>query len=186
MKLTGRQRVLLQFVKDSHGEQKRKYTHEPYWNHVYAVAEIISTSADRHLNGIEIALCHDLFEDTDVQMPELLRFLLQNGYTNKESIFIISGVDDLTDVYIKDDYPIFNRKERKILEAERLGAINTVSQSVKYADLMDNTKSIVQYDTAFAKVYLNEKSYILKLMRKGDFILLKKCEDQIEKAIKQK
>ena len=176
MKLSGRQKILLQYVKDSHGEQKRKYTGEPYWNHVYSVAKIISEIEPK---GIEIALCHDLFEDTEVQMPDLLRFLTHSGYSNEESLFIVSGVNDLTDVYTKENYPILNRKERKRLEAERLGKVCELSQSVKYADLIDNTKSITEHDAGFAKVYLSEKRQMLDQMRRGNFGLLERCEKQI-------
>lgn len=176
MELTGRQQILLQFVKDSHGDQKRKYTSEPYWVHVCAVAEILHI---RFPELIEIALCHDLFEDTSVQMPELLRFLTHSGYSNEESLFIVSGVNDLTDVYTKENYPKLNRKDRKRLESERLSKVCETSQTVKYADLIDNTKSIVEHDKRFAKVYLSEKRHILYVMRGGDFKLLEMCENQI-------
>lgn len=176
MKLTERQKELLQFVKDSHGDQKRKYTGEPYWNHVYAVAEIVS---EYDVKGIEIALCHDLFEDTYVKALDLLRFLAQNGYSNSEAQFIVSGVNDLTDVFTKENYPKLNRKDRKKLEAERLGKIHSLSQSVKYADLIDNTSSLSKYDKGFAKVYLSEKKEMLQQMRRGNHDLLLKCEKQV-------
>ena len=179
MKLTGKQHIVLQFVKASHGDQKRKYTGEPYWNHVYSVAEIIS---DYEPKGIEIALCHDLFEDTEVQMPELLGFLIHSGYSNEDALFIVSGVNDLTDVFTKENYPTLNRKERKKLESERLGKVAGLSQSIKYADLMDNTVSIVEYDKGFAKVYLSEKIQMLNQMRAGNFALLEKCKSQIKKS----
>ncbi|MEQ9266561.1 MAG: HD domain-containing protein [Balneolaceae bacterium] len=176
MKLTERQKELLQFVKDSHGDQKRKYTGEPYWNHVYSVAEIIS---EYDIKGIEIALCHDLFEDTDVQMPELLKFLTQSGYSNEEAQFIVNGVNDLTDIFTKENYPKLNRKDRKKLEAERLGKVNSLSQSVKYADLIDNTRSLSEHDKGFAKVYLSEKRQMLDQMRRGNCDLLLRCEKQV-------
>lgn len=176
MKLSGKQQILLQYVKDSHVDQVRKYTGEPYWNHVYSVAKII---AEIEPKGIEIALCHDLFEDTEVQMPDLLRFLTHSGYSNEDALFIVSGVNDLTDVFTKENYPTLNRKERKRLEAERLGKVNELSQTVKYADLIDNTKSITEHDEGFAKVYLSEKRQILDQMRRGNFDLLERCERQI-------
>lgn len=179
MKLTAKQRVLLEFVKDQHGDQKRKYTHEPYWNHVYHVAEIVQIYVPE---GIEIALCHDLFEDTQCKMHDLLKFLTSNGYWNNEALFIVSGVNDLTDAYTKEVYPTVNRKERKILESGRLGTIHEISQSVKYADLIDNTKSIVEHDPGFATVYLNEKEQILHIMRDGNVGLLAICESSLQQA----
>lgn len=182
MNLTAKQKLLLEYVKDCHGDQKRKYTGEPYWNHVYAVAEIVSFF---HPEALEIALCHDLLEDTFVDAPELLRSLISIGYSNEDSIRIVSCVNDLTDVYTKENFPKLNRKERKKLESERLGKVNFISQSIKYADLIDNTKSIVEHDSGFAKVYLSEKRDILNQMRDGNPELLRMCEEALQESYSQ-
>ena len=76
---------------------------------------------------------------------------------------------------ISADYPNFNRKQRKAMEVERLSKINRNSQSVKYCDLIDNTKSIVQHDKGFARVYLAEKANLLSVMNKGDEMLYKEA-----------
>lgn len=183
MKLTARQLVLFDWVKSQHGDQKRKYTGEPYYTHLYNVAEIVN---DHYLHGyyIEVALCHDVLEDTSCTLPELLVALMSSGYSNEESLFIASGVNDLTDVYTKDAYPTLNRKERKAKEAERLSYVSSHSQTVKYADLIDNTSSIIEYDLNFSKVYLQEKKEILSKMRKGNFDLLEMCEKSLSESLK--
>lgn len=160
-----RQTNLLNFVTIQHGEQKRKYTGEPYIVHLMAVAEC----ADQNglVYGYEIGLCHDLFEDTACTDDQLRTALVSYGYRNDECDFIIQGTWDLTDKFVAVDYPNFNRKQRKEMEVERLATISPNSQSIKYCDLIDNTKSIVQYDQKFAKVYLNEKENMLKVMNKG-------------------
>ena len=178
MKLTTKQNKLLEFVKTAHGDQKRKYTGEPYWNHVYNVAETVSEYAPE---GIEIALCHDLFEDTDASQGDLFTFLIDVGYESNLAIFIVTGVVKLTDIYTKEDYHVLNRLARKLLEANRLSSIPPLCQTIKYADLIDNTKYIVQHDKSFAKVYLNEKRQILKLMRAGNANLLSQCEALVNK-----
>lgn len=49
-----------------------------------------------------------------------------------------------------------------------MSKISVNSQSIKYCDLIDNTKSIVQHDPGFAKVYLKEKFDLLQAMDKGN------------------
>lgn len=160
-----RRKHLLAFVHISHFPQKRKYTGEAYTVHLRAVAEM----ADKHglLFGYEIGLCHDLFEDTACTERDLRQFLLRH-YTFEETDFIINSVIDLSDVFTHEAYPQFNRAERKGLECQRMAKISPNSQSIKYCDLIDNTKSIVQHDPAFAKVYLKEKFNLLQVMDKGD------------------
>jgi (p)ppGpp synthase/HD superfamily hydrolase len=184
MILTERQSKLLQFVIEQHGEQKRKYTNEPYWKHVYEVAEIVSEYEGELL--IEIALCHDLIEDTECTYLKLAGILFEFGYNSSNEIYLIlEGVRDLTDEYTKEYFPQYNRKQRKELELIRLKTISPNSQTVKYADLIHNTSSIVKYDKNFAKVYLKEKEEILNNMRKGDLKLFVKCYNVLQESIKQ-
>lgn len=175
MKLTSRQEMLLQFVKTSHGDQVRKYTCEPYWHHVVCVAEIVNEFCPDDFGLIEIAFCHDLFEDTSVTNDGLVKALQESGYEPVELLFITRGVLALTDVWTSDSHPYWNRSTRKSWEADRLGKIYKEYQSVKYADLIDNTRSIVEHDKGFAKKYLAEKRDILEVMRTGNLPLLIKC-----------
>jgi (p)ppGpp synthase/HD superfamily hydrolase len=158
MNLNPKQEIFLEFVKEKHGEQKRKYTGEPYWYHVVTVADITSKFQD---GLIEIAFGHDLLEDTECSESELEAKLLSIGYDLLSSDYIIQGIIDLTDVYTPEDYPELNRLQRKNLEAERLANIHPDSQTVKYADIIHNVQSIVEYDKGFAKKYLIEKKMIL-------------------------
>ena len=172
--LTPRQQGLLKFVKDCHGDQKRKYTGEPYWHHVVEVAEIVSEYIKDWL-VLEIALCHDLFEDTKCDRTALIMSLLGFGYGSHEASTIANGVFELTDEYTKENYPELNRQQRKLKEAERLSIIKPEVQSVKYADLISNTTSIVNHDTAFAKTYLQENKAILDCMIDGNIDLRTNC-----------
>lgn len=179
MQLTERQEALLEFVKEEHGNQKRKYSDEPYWKHVVRVAEI----ANKYLkDGVEIAFCHDLLEDTACTEEQLYNQLISHGYPKNEASEIRDAVVELTDVYIKQNYPDLNRRERKKREAERLGKSSYIAQSVKYADLIDNTDSIVEGDPDFAKVYIREGTDILDKMREGNIHLLIDCCHAIKKA----
>lgn len=176
LELSPIQEQLFDFVKIKHGSQVRKYTGEPYTNHCLSVAEIVSEYGDY---CVEVALCHDLFEDTTCNFSELYKRMITIGYGTRFSYSVCTYVTELTDKYIKEDYPYLNRKRRKELEAERLGGISFKAQTVKYADLIDNTGSIVEHDAGFAKVYLAEKRRILELMNKGDKSLYKICLETI-------
>lgn len=182
MTLSDRQQKLLEFVKEQHGEQKRKYTGEPYWHHVVAVAEIVSKYEPR---GIEIALCHDLYEDTECDEVTLRNCLIESGYLREEAWVIHYGIMDLTDYYTHQRFPDMNRTTRKSQEAYRLGRIPPLSQSVKYADLINNTESIVKYDPGFAVKYLEEKVQILDKMRNGNIHLLIECCWTLKNALNQ-
>lgn len=164
--LTPQQDRLLQFVILMHGDQKRKYTGEPYWYHVVNVAYRADVVAGRL--GIEVALCHDLIEDTDCTKELLYHYLIAIGYFVFDAEDIVNNVDHLTDKFTPQSHPHLNRCERKQLEAERLWAIPVLAQNVKYCDLEDNTDSIVECDPEFSKIYLDEKLLMLQGMNQGD------------------
>jgi hypothetical protein len=75
-----------------------------------------------------------------------------------------------------------NRATRKAAEAARLGSITAEAQTVKLADLISNSASIVQHDRGFARVYLKEKSQILAVMTAGDPGLYARALAQLEAA----
>lgn len=184
LNLTNKQLQLLEFVKSCHGDQKRKYTFEPYWHHPLSVAKIVN----KHITddgAIEIALCHDLLEDTSCSSEQLFNFLIDVGYSSKDALVIKFGVEDLTDRFTSSEYPNLNRKIRKLKEAIRLSSISSLAQSVKYADLLDNTSSIVENDVGFAIIYLKEKKMLLDNMRKGNIDLLIECCWAIKEATKK-
>lgn len=176
---TKQQLQLLQFVKQQHGTQVRKYTGEPYVNHVIEVAKTVSLyESDPYC--IEIAFCHDLFEDTPCNFDALYKQMISIGYERDYSYDVCTCVKELTDVYTHQMYPYLNRKVRKQNEARRLSTISYRAQSVKYADIMDNAQSIMQHDKEFGKVYINEVNHILLSMTKGNTNLYNQCTKLLE------
>jgi (p)ppGpp synthase/HD superfamily hydrolase len=163
---------------DLHGNQKRKYTGEPYVNHTVQVAKIV-----KNYGGDDImvysAVLHDVLEDTNTTKEELFNHLRQIIGPEK-AIEVVKLVQELTDVFTKDDYPDINRKGRKEMEAMRLGSISSKAQTIKYADLLDNGQDIMKNDPKFGKVYLREKAEILKHMNRGNQELYKKCLSSLE------
>lgn len=95
------------------------------------------------------------------------------------------NVQSLTDKYTPINYPWLNRERRKFQESDRLSGITEICQTVKYADLIDNTSSILGYDPKFAEVYLKEKKEILKKMNNGDFDLYLECCHLVFEGLKE-
>ena len=163
---------------DLHGNQKRKYTGEPYVNHTVQVAKIVKNYGGDDVM-VYAAVLHDVLEDTNTTKEELFNHL-RKIIKPEKAIDVVKLIQELTDVFIKDDYPDINRKGRKEMEAMRLGSISSKAQTIKYADLLDNGQDIMKNDPKFGRVYLKEKEQILKHMNKGNQELYKKCLSALE------
>ena len=115
---------------------------------------------------IAAALLHDVLEDTKVTHSEL-RVFLHNVFSVEISEKILSLVVELTDVFTKENFPDNNRKERKQLEALRLAYVSDEAKQIKLVDIEHNSESILEHDPKFAKVFLEEKKYLLKCLASG-------------------
>lgn len=161
---------IIQYVKEfadnAHGQQVRKYTGERYIAHPVRVMEMTS----EYNNNICVhaaALLHDVLEDTPVAPDQMEKALLR-VMSNGEVSTVIQLVVELTDIFVKENYPKLNRITRKEKEAERLSGVSPDAQSIKYSDIIDNVKDIVSQDTDFAKVYVREAKKMLHLMVAGN------------------
>lgn len=173
MDLSNRQRNLLLWVIESHGDQKRKYTNYDYWTHCYNVAKI---AKEYNLSfGVEIGLCHDLLEDTEINEPDFVKALISLGYSKEDSFFILYCVSSLSNKYTAESSGL-SRKDRKKLESLRLCSTIPLVQSIKYCDIIDNLLDLADYDKKFSRVYFLEKKNLLKIMNKGHKDLLSRCE----------
>lgn len=151
---------------ESHGEQMRKYNPDKYIVHPVRVMKICREYTD-DITILATALLHDVLEDTDVPASKLYEFL--SSLMKKELAGkIVNMVEELTDQYTKKNYPSLNRVKRKSREHERLGRISTGAQTVKYADIIDNSIDISKHDPDFAPRYLSEGKDLLHKMRDGD------------------
>jgi guanosine-3',5'-bis(diphosphate) 3'-pyrophosphohydrolase len=161
-------------------KQVRKYTGEPYTVHTKEVADTVF-AATYSYNLAAAAHGHDLFEDTGITPDGLRTELAARGIDllNPEVDKLIGIIIELTDVYTSEKYPYLNRSERKKLEAARLGTISDAAKTVKLADLKSNTKSIVEHDKGFAKIYLKEKEYALGFLKGGDDTLWQEVKAQL-------
>jgi guanosine-3',5'-bis(diphosphate) 3'-pyrophosphohydrolase len=169
------------FAEMAHEGQKRKYTPDRYMVHPIRVMEICREHTD-DVCILSAALLHDVLEDTAVDRDALFEFLV-TVMPESDARRTLSLVVDLTDVYVKKDYPSLNRKRRKEKERERIANTSADSQTVKYADIIDNCSEIVQHDRDFAGVFLRECKVLLQLTVKGDPDLYRRAKEQVEQSL---
>lgn len=142
----------MMFARAVHANQRRKYTNNPYADHLAEVAGIVATVTDNPIS-IAVAWLHDCVEDQGVTLHQIeSRFGFQ----------VALGVSGLSDLETG------NRAQRKAKSRERLSLCAGWIQTIKCADLISNTSSIVQHDPKFAPVYLEEKRLLLEVLTKAD------------------
>lgn len=162
----------MRFARDAHAGQVRKYTGNPYADHLAEVAGITASVAGRITIDplmvdimISVAWLHDLIEDQRDPVDtggHFAREALRGDFNDA----IAEGVWALSDLETG------NRRERKASGRERLSRAPDWVQTIKVADLISNTSSIVKHDPTFAVVYLEEKRLLLDVLTKADPLLL--------------
>ena len=157
---------VLEFATAAHGDQKRKYTGEPYITHPIAVAEIVKTVPHTD-EMIAAALLHDVVEDTHVTLDQI-----EDNFGEK----VAELVGWLTDISRPEDG---NRRFRKSLDRDHSANAPAEAQTIKLADLIHNTESIEKNDPGFYTVYKQEKIELLKVLTKGDPTLLVRAQQQV-------
>lgn len=158
------------FAATAHAGQVRKWSRVPYIVHPLDVMKILlETAKDDVTEEMMIAaVLHDVVEDTIVTLPQIERRFGEE---------VANLVEELTDEFTKQRYQSLNRATRKDMERERLSRISKQGQSIKYADLISNTRDIVAKEPGFAHSYLREKEMLLAVMVHGDPGLFKLAFD---------
>jgi (p)ppGpp synthase/HD superfamily hydrolase len=146
--------------------QLRKYTNEPYIVHPAEVAEIVASVGGTN-DMLAAAWLHDVVEDTGVTL-EVIRQEFGDD--------VAELVGWLTDVSRPEDG---NRAQRKAVDREHTARAPAAAQTVKLADLISNSRSIMKYDAKFAETYLAEKRLLLAVMNRGDSRLMAEAKKYI-------
>lgn len=147
--------------------QKRKYTGEPYWTHPQAVAELVARyEAEATGSMIVAALLHDVVEDTRVPIE-----IIEQEF----GPLVCSMVRALTKEAVEG-----NRAFRMAHECRRLSLATPQVKTIKLADLVDNTRSIVDRDPKFARVYMAEKRDLLPALKAGNAALWEIASTTVE------
>ncbi|CAB4241556.1 HD/PDEase domain containing protein [uncultured Caudovirales phage] len=165
MELVERARVFATAAHAAVG-QMRKYTFEPYIVHPAEVASIVATVPHTE-EMLAAAWLHDTVEDTGVTIETI-----RAEFGEK----VAELVGWLTDVSRPEHG---NRAHRKALDRAHTAAAPAEAQTIKLADLIANTRSIMEHDEAFARTYLEEKKLMLAVMLHGDVTLMARARGQI-------
>jgi len=147
------------FATAAHAGQVRKYTGEPYITHATAVVEIVRTVPHTDVM-VAAAWLHDVVEDTAATLDAIRREFGGD---------VAELVDWLTAASRSHDG---NRAARKAIDRAKLAKAPTEAQTVKLADIIDNTATITARDPAFAPMYLAEKEVLLDVLTRGDPTLM--------------
>ena len=162
----------IEFATIAHTGQVRKYTGEPYVTHPIAVMEIVKTVP--HTEEMLIAaVLHDTVEDTDVTL---------NDVESEFGPAVATLVEHLTDVSKLEDG---NRAIRKEIDRKHIAKASKDAMTVKLADLIHNTESIVKYGGGFAGIYIKEKKKLLKVLKQGDRTLMREARRKVEEYYKR-
>lgn len=163
------------FAREAHAQHRRRYTGAPYADHLAEVAGIAMTVAwpvAQIPPAVIIATCwlHDCMEDQGISHGTLVdRFGCQ----------VADGVRWLSDLEQG------NRAARKAASRARLAQAPHWVQTIKVADLISNTSSIVEHDPKFALVYLDEKQQLLEVLTRSDIRLRQIAREQCVDALKR-
>jgi len=154
-------------------DQRRKYTGEPYIVHPAAVAELIS----REYVGVSwemmcAAWLHDVVEDTKVTSDVI-------------SHLFGAGVGRMVDALTNPDSSAGTRRERHEMELKQIAGASWQAQTIRVADIIDNTKDIARLDPVFAERYLVEKAAVLDVLEHANPTLRTWAVNQVHRAMKE-
>jgi hypothetical protein len=157
-----------QFATEAHQriDQRRKYSGQPYQEHLKAVASLVAEVSD-DAETIAAAWLHDTVEDTPATFGDLER---EFGPT------VARLVSELTDVSRPGDG---NRAVRKAMDRNHTAQASPRAKTVKLADLTDNCRDICRHDPGFARVYLAEAAALLEVLNEGDATLYRHAQKAI-------
>ena len=184
--MTNEENVLQQitaFADRCHDKQIRRYTGDRYIVHPVRVMEICREFTN-DITILTAAILHDVLEDTTTTKDEIMTFL-QSLLSPEQATLSLKFVLELTDVYVKENYPEWNRRKRKNMEVERMGLISPEAQTIKYADIIDNAPEITEEEPDFAERYLRECLALLNKMEKGNNDLRKRAIETVNNCLSQ-
>ncbi|QIG69176.1 putative metal-dependent phosphohydrolase protein [Rhizobium phage RHph_N1_15] len=149
-------------------DQRRKYTNKPYIIHPRAVAALIQALPEHTWQQVVLGWLHDTVEDTEITLDVIKTIF---GREIRDGLYFLTNVER----------EVGNRKMRHKLNLERLAEAPAHVQTVKIADIKDNTKDIAVLGESFAPLFLEEKLDAMAVLTRGDQVLWSLTMDQILK-----
>lgn len=163
----------LMFAEAAHGaiNQRRSFTNEPYFVHVYEVMEIVSTVPGRTDPMLCAAALHDVVEDTGVTLKMIERYF---------GSAVAALVDDLTNIARPEDGC---RAVRVAINRAHTANASPGAKTIKLADIVSNCQNLVQVSPSFAATYLPEKKSLLEVLTEGDETLYRRATAIVDGGI---
>lgn len=149
-------------------DHRRKYTNEPYQEHLASVASMVE-GASGTPEMIAAAWLHDSVEDTATTLEDI-----EENFGSD----VATLVYELTDVSSLLDG---NREKRKALDRAHLAKASPDAKTIKLADLIDNARSIEKHDPRFAQTFMREKQLLLEVLKDGDSQLFAKADEIVRR-----
>jgi len=153
--------------------QRRKYTGEMYHIHPAMVAEIVAATPGSTPAMVAAAHLHDVLEDTQVGLDSIYQWF------GREVSGMVWGLTN------KSRPHHGNRATRVAIDRAALELQSAEVQTIKLADLIDNTSSIVKHDPKFAVTYLAEKAQLLSVLTKAHPRMIELARASLESSLRQ-
>ncbi len=141
--------------------QRRKFTNDPYIVHPRNVAYLVKCAGGTD-EMISAAFLHDVIEDVSDKIPSIFGLPIIKKQFGTEIFELVLW---LTDKSVSQDG---NREQRKEIDRNHISMAPYEAKTIKLADLIDNSLTIMQYDPGFAKIYLQEKRLLLSILEDGN------------------
>ncbi|TCV95520.1 HD domain-containing protein [Biostraticola tofi] len=151
-------------------DQRRKYTLEPYIIHPAAVVERVR-SVSHSEDMLAAAWLHDTVEDTDVTLKDI---------DQRFGRAVAELVEMLTTPATPADCPRIEKTRAALLH---MACASSHAKTIKLADIIDNTCSIITYDAQFARYYLVEKKLQIEVLTEGDPHLWRQARDILDAGL---
>lgn len=153
-----------------HGDQERKWTGEPYYNHPIEVTKLLIEHHWVDDDTSAAAMLHDTLEDTDISGG-----LIQMRCGHK-TVRIVRELTNTT------RFPNDKEKQTEI-NLKRLASASREAKLIKAADVLHNSRDIVKSNPSYAPKYLIKKARTLQAIKTNSDIWLK-AEVEMGKMIK--
>lgn len=143
----------MQFATEAHAAagNTRKFVGGPYIAHPAEVVSILRRFTDDPAT-LAAAWLHDLKDDAGITHAELVsRF----GFEVAQLVEWVS---------FDDEYAHLARRDRVARAIAKIGSAPSKAHSLKAADILSNSKNIVERDPRFARTYLPEKADTLRVL----------------------
>tara|TARA_Y100000296_G_C5167258_1_gene255370 strand:- start:1875 stop:2279 length:405 start_codon:yes stop_codon:yes gene_type:complete len=129
-------RKTIEFVKKVHGDQVRKETNRPYWNHPVTVSRMLkSITTDKNI--IIAGLLHDVLEDTSFNEKEMremfgekITSIVKEVSKNKEGKFEIKTKEGLIVKLVDILHNLSDQPKEKYIK-KSIGFLNSQNEFIK-------------------------------------------------------